>query len=466
MRMTGLMDTWISGQWVLPLIEGGKGISVSSGESAGAFAAAGGVGTFSGVCEKIMDRIGPWAIFRGKNRQERAIELVENHIENGIKQAKIAHDVANGQGRIHMNVLWEIAYAEKILEGILEKTKGLIHGITCGAGMPYRLAEIAHRFSVHYYPIVSSARAFSILWKRSYHQLSTWLGGVVYEDPWVAGGHNGISNKEDPKVPEDPFPRVREIRAFMNSVGLEKTPVIMAGGVWKLKEWESWFNNPQIGPIAFQLGTRPLLTQESPISDSWKKRLLTLKPGDVSLNQFSPTGFFSSAVRNAFLRELEERSERQVSFASHMDETHSDSFSLGRRTVYLQSSDRDRIKGWQDAGFVQPMVTPNQTLIFVTPERAQSIRQDQIDCKGCLSHCRFSNFSTNEAGTTGHSPDPRSFCIHKSLSEIIYDGTEESIEQNLMFAGQSVYRFGEDPWYASGFIPTVKQLVDRLMSGE
>ena len=64
--------------------------------------------------------------------------------------------------------------------------------------MPYRLAEIAAKYNVYYYPIVSSARAFRALWKRAYHRLSEWLGGVVYEDPWRAGGHNGLSNSEDP----------------------------------------------------------------------------------------------------------------------------------------------------------------------------------------------------------------------------------------------------------------------------
>ena len=36
--------------------------------------------------------------------------------------------------------------AQKILESVLEKTKGLVHGVTCGAGMPYKLAEIASKF--------------------------------------------------------------------------------------------------------------------------------------------------------------------------------------------------------------------------------------------------------------------------------------------------------------------------------
>ena len=29
-----------------------------------------------------------------------------------------------------------------------------------------------------------------------------WLAAVVYEDPWLAGGHNGLSNAEDPRLPE------------------------------------------------------------------------------------------------------------------------------------------------------------------------------------------------------------------------------------------------------------------------
>ncbi len=81
---------------------------------------------------------------------------------------------------------------------------------------------------------MSSARAFRALWKRAYHKFSEWLGGVVYEDPWLAGGHNGLSNVEDPEKPEPPFPRVRELRTLMREFGLAETPIFMAGGVWNL----------------------------------------------------------------------------------------------------------------------------------------------------------------------------------------------------------------------------------------
>ena len=79
-------------------------------------------------------------------------------------------------GRIHMNVLWEMAASERVLHGVLEGAKGLIHGVTCGAGMPYRIAEICARYGVYYYPIVSSARAFRALWKRAYHKFRDLAG--------------------------------------------------------------------------------------------------------------------------------------------------------------------------------------------------------------------------------------------------------------------------------------------------
>ena len=129
--------------------------------------------------------------------------------------------------------------------------------------MPYRLSDIAARFGIHYYPIVSSARAFNALWKRAYSKAATLLGGVVYEDPWLAGGHNGLSNGEDPTQPEDPFPRVLALRKLMRTFGLDQVPIIMAGGVWWLEEWQDWIDNPELGPIAFQFGTRPLLTRRA-----------------------------------------------------------------------------------------------------------------------------------------------------------------------------------------------------------
>ncbi len=457
----------LSGKDVLPIVEGGKGIAVSNGESSGAWAAAGGVGTFSGVNADSYDSDGNFIPqhYYGRTRRERHEELIAYAIRGGITQAQVAHEQSRGEGRIHMNVLWEMAAAERILKGVLEGAKGLIHGVTCGAGMPYRLAELCAEFSVFYYPIVSSGRAFNALWRRAYNRFPEWLGAVVYEDPWLAGGHNGLSNGEDPNRPEDPMPRVMALREVMRGFGLGHIPIVMAGGVWYLREWEDWIENPDLGPIAFQFGTRPLLTRESPISEAWRERLRTLEPGDILLNKFSPTGFYSSAVLNPFLRELQERSEHQVAFSVEPVGDHTVEFPIGRRgrVIYLTEHDRSRAEAWVAQGFSQGMKTPDNTVIFVTPENSNEILTDQINCMGCLSSCQFSNWAQNETGTNGKKADPRSYCIQKTLQNI---GHSDDVLHQLMFAGHNAYRFRTDPFYANGFVPTVGELVERITTGD
>ena len=113
-------------------------------------------------------------------------------------------------------------------------------------------------------------------------------------------------------------------------------------------------------------------------------------------------------------------------------------------------------------GFTEALRTPDSTLIFVAPEKAAEIRTDQINCMGCLSACLFSNWAQNEDGTTGKKADPRSFCIQKTLQYISHGS---DVDDQLMFAGHNAYRFAKDPFYANGFIPTVKQLVDRIITG-
>ncbi len=294
MGFKGLKPIVYGGREVWPLVEGGKGISATNHMSSGAWAAAGGIGTVSAVNADSYDAEGKIVpqLYKALTRRERHEELIKFGIDGAVEQVRRAYEIASGRGAININVLWEMGGAQQILEGVLEKTRGMVTGVTCGAGMPYRLAEIAQRFNVSYLPIISSARAFRLLGKRAYHKVSDLMAAVVYEDPWLAGGHNGLSNAEDPKAPQDPYPRVKALRETMRAEGVsEDVPIVMAGGVWYLREWDDWIDNPELGKIAFQFGTRPLLTHESPIPQGWKDHLRDLEPGDVLLHRFSPTGF-------------------------------------------------------------------------------------------------------------------------------------------------------------------------------
>ena len=468
MDFKGVKPILYGGREVWPLIEGGKGVSATNHMSSGAWAAAGGIGTVSAVNADSYDAEGKIIpqVYHQLTRKERHEQLVRYAIDGAVEQVRRAYDIASGRGAININVLWEMGGAQQVLEGVLERTKGLVTGVTCGAGMPYRLSEIAARHNVNYLPIISSARAFRALWKRAYHKVSELMAAVVYEDPWMAGGHNGLSNAEDPLKPEDPYPRVKALRETMRKEGIsEDVPIIMAGGVWFLREWNDWIDNPELGNIAFQFGTRPLLTHESPIPQGWKDRLRTLEPDDVLLHRFSPTGFYSSAVRNSFLRELEARSERQIPYSRVEAGEHTVQLDVGvkSKNFWVTPKDRERARGWANDGYTMALKTPDDTVVFVSPEERSLIRKDQADCMGCLSHCAFSSWKDHDDFTTGRLADPRSFCIHKTLQDIAHGSP---VDENLMFAGHSAFRFKQDPFYSNNYTPTVKELVDRILTGD
>ena len=201
------------------------------------------------------------------------------------------------------------------------------------------------------------------------------------------------------------------------------------------------------------------------LRDVVKARLLDIEEGGVLLHRFSPTGFYSSAVRNPFLRALEARSERQIAFSTQEAGDHTFQLDVGvkGKNFWVTRNDLLRARQWFGEGFTDALKTPDNTLVFVTPEEKAVIRKDQADCMGCLSQCLFSSWADSETNSTGRLADPRSFCIQKTLQDIAHGG---STEDNLMFAGHGAYNFKRDPFYSNGFVPTVKQLVDRILTGD
>ena len=169
-------------------------------------------------------------------------------------------------------------------------------------------------------------------------------------------------------------------------------------------------------------------------------------------------------INNSFIKELRDRSDRQIEYRMEQEGLFSEPLPVGARgrPVFVQPDDKARVDGWKEQGFIEAMKTPDSTLIFVTPAKAEEIHTDQVDCMGCLSHCRFSNWKDHDDFTTGKRADPRSFCIQKTLQDIILG---KPIDNQLMFSGHNAYKFKNDPFYANGFVPTIKELVDRILTG-
>src|SRR5215213_11378402 len=148
----GLKPILYGGREVWPLVEGGKGVSATNHASSGAWAAAGGIGTVSAVNADSYDadgRIVP-QVYKALTRRERHEELIRYAIDGAVAQVQKAYEIASGRGAININVLWEMGGAQRVLQGVLERTRGLVSGVTCGAGMPYKLSEIAAKHGVTY----------------------------------------------------------------------------------------------------------------------------------------------------------------------------------------------------------------------------------------------------------------------------------------------------------------------------
>ena len=100
--MKAINEIRMGGVDVLPVVEGGKGVSISNGISSGHWASTGGVGTFSAVNADSYDASGEPIpqVYRGRTRRERHEELVDYAVRGAITQARQAHELANGRGRV------------------------------------------------------------------------------------------------------------------------------------------------------------------------------------------------------------------------------------------------------------------------------------------------------------------------------------------------------------------------------
>src|SRR5207244_10435979 len=111
-----------------------------------------------------------------------------------------------------------------------------------------------------------------------------------------------------------------------------------------------------------------------------------------------PSASLPSAGRPYFLRSLEARSERQIAFSMEAAGDHQFNLDVGvkGKSFWVTLGDLHRAREWDGLGFTAALKTPDNTLVFVTPDEMKVIRKDQADCMGCLSQCAFSSWADTE----------------------------------------------------------------------
>ncbi|MFA6128666.1 MAG: nitronate monooxygenase [Bacteroidales bacterium] len=260
-----------------PIIQGGMGVRVSGFRLASAVANEG--------CAGIIASVG-----LGAYEDVSASKFVE--INNDALRSQIRKARSLSKGIIGVNVMVVLSNYEDLVRVCVEEKVDMI---ICGSGLPMDLPKLTAGSDIKLIPIVSSARAFNIIyrkWKQNYNRVPD---AVVLEGP-LAGGHLGFSYDEVRNGTARPLEElVKELVDYV--AGVEETiPVIAAGGIWDGKDIAKFL---KLGASGVQMATRFVCTDECDVHDDFKQAYIKATKDDIAIIN-SPVGLPGRVIRNAF----------------------------------------------------------------------------------------------------------------------------------------------------------------------
>lgn len=260
-----------------PIIQGGMGVRVSGSGLASAVAREG--------CAGIIASVGLGAYEDAK--ASRFVELNNDALRSEIRKARSLSD-----GIIGVNVMVVLSNYEDLVRVCVEEKVDMI---ICGSGLPLDLPKLTAGSDIKLVPIVSSARALNIIyrkWKQNYNRVPD---AVVLEGP-MAGGHLGFSYKDildgTTRTLEE---LVTELVDFVNTLE-ESIPVIAAGGIWDGNDIARFL---KLGASGVQMATRFVCTNECDVHDDFKQAYISATREDIAIIN-SPVGLPGRVIRNAF----------------------------------------------------------------------------------------------------------------------------------------------------------------------
>jgi nitronate monooxygenase len=264
-----------------PIIQGGMGVKVSGARLASAVANEG--------CAGIIASVG-----LGDYELTTASQFVE--INNAALRAEIRKARSLSKGIIGVNVMVVLSNYEPMVKVCVEEEADLL---ICGSGLPLDLPKQTAGSKIKLIPIVSSARAFNIIyrkWKQNYNKVPD---AVILEGP-MAGGHLGFSYDEviNNKAHTLEY-LVKELVDYVNTLE-EKIPVIAAGGIFDGGDIVKFL---KIGASGVQMATRFVCTTECDVDDDFKQAYIKSKKEDIVIIN-SPVGLPGRVIRNEFTKRV------------------------------------------------------------------------------------------------------------------------------------------------------------------
>ena len=276
----------------VPIVQGGMGVKVSLSSLASAVANEGGIGTISSIGLGDVN-------IAAKDYEATSREAL-------IEEIRKAKSMTNGH--LAINIMGVLSNSEDL---VTTSVKEGIKIIVFGAGLPTKLPRLVEDPDVNLVPIISSARGAELVlrsWAKRYNRTAN---GFILEGP-LAGGHLGFSQEQletiDDFKLEAILPEVVEaVNPYEDQFG-QKIPIIAGGGVYTGKDIAKMLS---LGASGVQMGTRFVATTECDVSPEFKQAYLDAKEEDIVITK-SPVGLPGRAIRNNFLKEIEEKGKQKI----------------------------------------------------------------------------------------------------------------------------------------------------------
>lgn len=272
-----------------PIIQGGMGVGVSLSSLAAAVANEGGIGIISTA------QIG----YKEEDFGTNAIEANKRALVSEIRKAR----QVSPKGIIGINIMVAMNHYEEIVRTALEEGIDLI---ISGAGLPLSLPKIAKNFKAKLAPIVSSAKAATVISKMWDKKNNCAPDLVVVEGP-EAGGHLGFAMEQ---LVENKTQNLKDIvREVIEAVKPfeekynKKIPVVAAGGIYTGADIAEFI---KLGAAGVQMATRFVPTEECDASLTYKMAYVNSKKEDIKIVK-SPVGMPGRAINNKFINMVEEK---------------------------------------------------------------------------------------------------------------------------------------------------------------
>ncbi|MDD5633680.1 MAG: nitronate monooxygenase family protein [Candidatus Omnitrophica bacterium] len=279
----------------VPIIQGGMGVRVSTSSLASAVANCGAAGTIASV------GLPP-------DTPENRSNVPKSSREHLQKEIRKARELTKGV--IGVNIMVALSNYEDIARTTAAED---VDYIISGAGLPISLPEYTEGSSVKLIPLLSSARALSLIfktWKRRYNKIPD---AVIVEGP-LSGGHIGGHSLEDLKQGkltklENSLKEVLDVVREQEKAHKVSIPVIAAGGIFDGKDMAKFL---KLGAKGVQIGTRFIATNECSASIKYKELIVRSDKDSLVFIQ-SPVGMPAKVIRTKLIDDVLNGKRRAIS---------------------------------------------------------------------------------------------------------------------------------------------------------